>query len=392
MHSGDKVQDRYLLLESVGGPTGQGSVFRARDEKVDRLVAVKLIHATPASASSAAEAQRERLKREVVSLVEAGRKSSRIVKVLDFRLDDPAWIVMEWIEGVTFQRVISDPALRPDTPRALALADGLLRALSDLHAERIVHRDVKPANVMVRAEDRSVVLLDLGLAKPEDWSAWETRDGVVGTPAYMAPEQLRGSADARSDLYSAAQVIQELLTGVHPVVTEDLRGDRVALLRAVLSFPPRPLPDALAPLQPVISRALAKDPAERHADAESFRRDLAAAARTLGAAPPDSPVPAPPVRCVFLRCGDRNAPVTDMQWIDVPLPAQLTRGDIPDAVRRVRAAIEGAPRARLLIAGPVCLGVALGQALAHDPTHVEFVQLDQYTKRFSTWVENTEQL
>jgi eukaryotic-like serine/threonine-protein kinase len=188
-----------------------------------------------------------------------------------------AFIVMELLPGADLTRYTRAPRLLPE-PLALEIAARLAEALAYAHREGVVHRDVKPANVMFDPATGIVKLTDFGLARSVDAEA--TRSGVLlGSPAYMAPELLAGArADARSDFYALGVLLFELLTGRLPFVGDSMG----ALLRAMATQPPqtvhaaRPdLPAALAAaIDGVLAEVLAREPHERHSDGEAWARAL----------------------------------------------------------------------------------------------------------------------
>jgi len=201
------------------------------------------------------------------------------------------WMALEWLSGHDLTRYTAPHRLLPD-PLVLAVVAALARALSHAHRLGVVHRDIKPANVRLDLPRGIVKLTDFGVSRAEDGT--RTRTGLVlGTPAYMAPEQLAGgAADARSDLYALAIVLHELLTGHRPHEAASLG----ALLRLVASAPApdlrhwRPeLPQALAA---VVAQALACEPTQRHADGEDFAAALDEAAQSW--APPKACAPVAP--------------------------------------------------------------------------------------------------
>lgn len=207
------------------------------------------------------------------------------------------WMALEWLPGHDLSRHTARPWLLPEA-QAVDIATRLARALAHGHRLGVVHRDVKPANVRVNLPQGVVKLADFGVARAED--ATRTRTGIVlGTPAYMAPEQLAGApADARADLYALAVVLFELLTAHRPHEAASLG----ALLRQVATQPAPDLrqwrPDLPEALAHVVSRALSRDPAQRHAGGEEFAAELEAAAQSIAtgtrAAPTPAHAPTPP--------------------------------------------------------------------------------------------------
>jgi len=268
---------RYRIERELGAG-GLGAVFVARHETLGRDVAIKLMHADVASRPE----HRQRFEREARALAQL--RHPNIVTVLDFGIDEEtSFLVMELAEGRALDRYLAEE--RPSLDTAIAIVRQLLRALSYAHAQKIVHRDLKPANLVVRKlTDGSVhvVVLDFGIAKilEDEGDVGLTKQGaILGTPAYMAPEQASGGAPKPSlDVYAAGLVAFEVLTGRRPFI----EADRGALLRAQIMSPP-PLPSSIAPeiatiagLDAFILRSLEKKPANRYADAtqmlEAFER------------------------------------------------------------------------------------------------------------------------
>ncbi|MEO7133973.1 MAG: serine/threonine-protein kinase, partial [Vicinamibacterales bacterium] len=266
----------YEITGSLGAG-GMGEVYRARDERLGRDVAIKVVAGHAIDAPQA----RERFEREARSV--AGLQHPNVCTVYDVGdADGHAFIVMELLHGETLQQRLRRGPL--DLPAffdvAMALADGLHAA----HAAGIVHRDIKPANIFLT--ERGPKILDFGLAKADGRtaqpaSAVETRamlteaGATIGTIAYMSPEQLRGeAADGRSDLFSLGLVFYEMATGRSP-----FNGTTTAAIGgAILHEEPRPprtlredLPDAL---NETVLKALAKDPDLRYQSAADLRADL----------------------------------------------------------------------------------------------------------------------
>jgi len=209
---------------------------------------------------------------DIVTLYDAGEQ------------DGTAWLAMELLSGCELGRYTRRPRLLPE-PVVLALGARLARALAHAHALGVVHRDIKPANVMVDLPAGQLKLTDFGVAGLADLS--RTRTGVVlGTPHYMAPEQLAGApADARSDLYSLGVLLFQLLTGRLPHEQASL-GE---LLRAVAREPAPDLlglrPELSPALAAVVAQALQKQPAQRHADAQRLADALFDLASASGSGP-----------------------------------------------------------------------------------------------------------
>jgi serine/threonine protein kinase len=264
---------RYEIVAEIGRGA-MGAVFRARDPKIDRTVAIKTI-AVPASSSHDAEHYRQRFFREAQA---AGRMSHPgIVAIYDMDEDEATrtpFIVMECVEGNSLDRLVAATSTGK-LPRdiALDLLRQIAEALDYAHRQGIVHRDIKPANIMVTAEGQPKIA-DFGIAKLA--MADTTLPGhVVGTPAYMSPEQLNGKAvDGRSDLFSLGVIAYWLVTGVKP-----FDGDTLTeICVQVVTRDPVPPSEITAGLNIdfdyVLSRALAKDPAMRYQSGSEMAADM----------------------------------------------------------------------------------------------------------------------
>ena len=260
---------RFQLLEPLGVGTF-GHVFKARDTELDRIVAVKIQRA----GALAGPEEHDRFLREarsaaqlehpnVVSLYETGQTD-----------DGTCYLVCELVDGMTLQEWArsADPA-----PRAAAeMVARIARALAYAHEQGVIHRDVKPSNILVD-RDGEPHIMDFGLAKREVGEVTVTLEGeVMGTPAYMSPEQARGEShdvDARSDIFSLAVILYELITGERP-----FQGNRRMLLLQLLEDDPRSprqLNDRVPrPLETICLKAMAKAPSRRYATAAELAADL----------------------------------------------------------------------------------------------------------------------
>ncbi|HJT99526.1 MAG TPA: serine/threonine-protein kinase, partial [Rhodanobacteraceae bacterium] len=262
----------YRLLRQLGRG-GMATVYLAVQESVDREVALKIM--SPALLADPNFG--ERFLRE--AKIAAKLHHRHVVGVHDVsRCGDYHYIAMEYLGG--------GPILHKDgNPRPVAFAlrviGEIATALDYAHRKGFVHRDVKPDNILLR-DDGSAVLTDFGIARALDPAAKMTQTGaVVGTPHYMSPEQARGrTIDGRADLYSLGIVLYELLVGRVPYQAEDSLA--VGIMH--ISQPVPVLPDALASLQPLLSRMLAKQPEDRYQDGAAIAAAIAAFERNGGMA------------------------------------------------------------------------------------------------------------
>ena len=208
-----KTIGRYIIEREIGRG-GMAVVYQAHDPQLDRVVAIKLIR-KGAFAPEQLAMMMERFRREAKALAKLNHPN--IVKVLDYgEYQNAPYLVMEYIDGVTLKSL--KKPLRLDVAVRLLLPIG--ETLAYIHDQSLLHRDVKPSNIML-TKDRRVILTDFGIAKwieNDGGQATLTGTGIgIGTPEYMAPEQGRGQrADGSSDGYSLAVVFYELVTGVKP--------------------------------------------------------------------------------------------------------------------------------------------------------------------------------
>jgi serine/threonine protein kinase len=261
--------DHYEVLEVVG-QGGMGVVLRARDTKLERVVAIKVL-AAPLAASGTA---RKRFAREAKAA--AAVRDEHVIDIHAVCDDGPVpYLVMEYVEGCTMEGLLHRGG-PPGVKEVLRIGLQVARGLAAAHKQGLVHRDVKPANILLENGVQRVKLTDFGLARIVD-DASLTQSGVIaGTPLYMAPEQAAGEAiDARTDLFSLGSVLYELCTG-RPAFRAPTA---VAVLRRVCRETPRPIrevnPDVPEALCRLIERLHAKKPADRPASAKEVAELLA---------------------------------------------------------------------------------------------------------------------
>ena len=244
-----KTISRYRVEELLGSG-GMGAVYRARDERLDRAVALKILSEDALTSSSA----RQRFVRE--AQLAATLNHPNIVTIYEVEeADGYHFIAMEYVEGETLLELErrSGPVLAVDV--VIHIAADVLRGLEGAHAKGIIHRDIKPANILIAA-DGTAKIADFGIARPLESSM--TRAGsLMGTPNYMSPEQASGKdLTTKADIFSLGVALYESLTGTKPFTAADLP----TIMNNIINQPVQPLP---GPIGDVISRMMAKSPEER---------------------------------------------------------------------------------------------------------------------------------
>jgi serine/threonine-protein kinase len=271
---------RYELERELGRGA-MGTVYLGRDPNINRVVAVKAIPLTQEFEGDALAEARLRFFREAEM---AGRLTHpSIVTVYDAGEDGGiAFIAMEYVKGRLLSEHATSDVLLP-APQVLEIVARIADALDYAHAQEIVHRDIKPANVIFEPSTLDTKITDFGIARLTDSSA--TRTGIVlGTPSFMAPEQLEGrNVNGRSDLFSLGVTLFQLLAGQLPFRADSMTG----LMDKIANAPHPPLRTIRPDLPPcvglIVDRALQKDPARRFATAAEMARALRACARSLAA-------------------------------------------------------------------------------------------------------------
>ena len=339
--SAQTVGGRYRLGRSLGHG-GMATVHVARDEELGREVAIKRL----SEALSGDEIFRERFMREARTA--AGLSHPNIVGVFDVGEEDGLpYIVMECVDGRTLAELLAESGpLDPD--RAVDLILQACAGLEHAHAAGLVHRDIKPQNLLVRDDD-TLKIVDFGIARPVDGTQLTLAGTILGTAAYLAPEQALGErVTAAADLYSLGAVTYELLSGRPPYEFESLAELPVKQREG----PPPPIEGVSQELQDVVRRCLAPDPADRPSSAAALAHELA----QESSEPPTEPLPAAQVTAAtevisrprseirISRNQAAGAAVLGVAALAAGLAFGLTRGgdDPPPPAQPVRA--EAVPR------------------------------------------------
>ena len=274
------VLDGKYRIELLLGRGGMGAVYRARDTRLDRAVAVKIVGA---ELLGDPEAQ-HRFRREAQAVARLHHPS--IVRVLDDGAlpDGGAYVVMELVEGEDLRRVLLREG-RLEPPHALEILTSVCGAIEAAHREGVLHRDLKPENIMLPAGDLAAKVLDFGVAKvleegrvargaPAGGTVLTTDAVIVGTPAYMAPEQLHGGrADPRTDVFSLGVIAYEMLAGELPFGSGSMAEVALAHARGV---PPLAAAVVPAAVERAVRSALEHDADRRPASAQAFAHLISA--------------------------------------------------------------------------------------------------------------------
>src|SRR5215218_5035201 len=264
---GTLIGDRFRLEEKVGSG-GMSSVYRAYDPTLERLVAIKMMHRDISSDPD----QLERFRREARAVAQLNHP--HVVTVIDAGEDDGApYIVFEYVEGETLKERIRRLGRLP-VSEAVAYAIEIGRALDAAHASRLVHRDVKPQNVLIDRDGRAKVT-DFGIARSLEAQGLTATGRVLGTTDYVSPEQALGhEVTGQSDIYSLGIVVYEMLTGEVPFNADTQVAVAMQHVRDPLPDVQRRRPEISASLAAVVERATAKETENRYQDVSQMVHDL----------------------------------------------------------------------------------------------------------------------
>src|SRR3954447_9556859 len=346
--TGELIAGRYRMQKRLGAG-GMATVFLATDERLERNVAIKRLHADPTGDGG------RRFQRE--AKLGASLNHPNIVSVYDTVTDDDGvLIVMEYVPGHTLRDEIARGPMDP--ARAIEILCAVASALDNSHDHGVVHRDVKPANVLIDDRAGQVKVADLGIATAAEHSRITQSGAVLGTAAYMAPERLEGgAADKGVDIYSLAAVAYEMLSGRKPIEG----ANPLEIARRVASAPPPDLrdhvPDAPPAAAEALKRGLAKRPEERQASAGELVRELSAAYASQAESRRAAPVaPVAPQRRTATGNGQGAGRAAPAGAIAEPVGEQAHR----PAAATSRRWIAPAAIAALLLVGALAIALSSG--------------------------------
>ncbi|MDE3187948.1 MAG: protein kinase [Acidobacteriota bacterium] len=266
---GELVAGNYRVV-SIAGSGGMGVVYRAQDLRLERTVALKFL---PPELNSS-ERDKDRFLREARTASSLDHPNIGVIHGVEQTSDGLTFIVMAYYEGASLsERTRSGPL---SVHESIDIATQMASGLAEAHSRGIVHRDIKPSNVMLTTSGL-VKIVDFGLARVVSEQT-ASQVGITGTVRYMSPEQAMGrQIDQRCDIWALGVVFAEMLTGESPFSGESIP----AMLFAILNEPPKGIGSVHPALQPILYRALAKDPARRYGSCAEFLADLEAAARQI---------------------------------------------------------------------------------------------------------------
>ena len=271
--AGSVFARRYKILKEIGRG-GMGVVFKASDTRLHRTVALKFLSPLLTEDSEA----KERLQREARAAADLDHPNICTIYEIDEEAGQP-YISMAFLKGKTLKEMLDSGPMELEL--ALSYVKQISSGLKEAHARGVVHRDVKPANIMITAKDQ-IKIMDFGLAKLGQAAPLTQTARTMGTPAYMSPEQVRGkSVDHRSDIWSLGCVFYEMLAGIPPYTGKDVH----AILYAIMQDPTPSVMEA-APTVPetvanIILGCMAKSPEDRYQSLNKFLTDLSSAVDSI---------------------------------------------------------------------------------------------------------------
>jgi serine/threonine protein kinase len=326
---------KYRIVDKLGRG-GMGTVYKAVDQTLDREVAIKVLNPGLTDADLL-----KRFRAEAITLARLNHPGIATIYELHHQQDDELLMVMEFVRGETFHD-LSDRLGPLAPPQAAHLSMQVLDALGHAHRGGVVHRDLKPANLMI-TDAGAVKVMDFGIARVLGTEHFTLGGYMMGTPAYMAPEQVLGrEIDGRADLYSVGVVLYRLLSGQLPFKADTA----ISMVQMQISEAPTPItafkPDLPVWCSAIVERALAKSPADRFQSAEEFRAALSAAVtpQALGEMPTLS-TPTPPGLPVDLEVTVPHRTPTQMRASSTVPSSQVK--PVTSPIAAVRPAVPSAP-------------------------------------------------
>ena len=333
---------RYRVLGELGRGA-MGIVYKAEDPNLDRVVALKTIIVDPDT-----EGAGEYRKRFLLEAKAAGKLNHpNIVTTFDYgEQDGLAYLAMELLEGTDLRSRLMEEAL--PAAEAVEIARQVAEGLAYAHERGVVHRDIKPGNIMLNDQGQAKIM-DFGLARMRAADHKTSTGMVLGTPRYMSPEQISGlPIDQRSDIFSLGIVLYEMLTGTRLFSGEDI----AQVTHQITGFehvpPSRQVPGLPAMVDFVVARALKKDPALRYQDARELAADLATLAAEMRSREDITPTGAPREGSRTVRLDEKaehiEAPAARVIGIDTRLPLSRLFDPAPALKRLKDGAFVRAPR------------------------------------------------
>ncbi len=282
---GDHAIGRYRYLDKIGSG-GMGVVYKVEDLKQERILAMKVLREGLSSSGKAID----RFFRE--ARIAATLRHPNIVNIHDYNISNvhgQSYIAMEFVDGPTLREVIEEKfkdtieITKEDVLQSLGWMEQLCDALDATHRKGIIHRDIKPDNIMI-APGNIIKITDFGIVHIEE-ATFTPTGALIGTPRYMSPEQVRGGRiDPRSDIYAVGILLYELLIGSPPFISGDIAYQQVNVV------PTRPIeicPQIPEPVDRIIMKCLEKDAARRYSQAPELKADIDKCLLTMGARPSD---------------------------------------------------------------------------------------------------------
>ena len=307
---------RYRIVSEIGRGA-MGVVYRGQDSMLDRAVALKTVLMTFSTEDH--EGYLARFRQEARAMGALNHPS--IISVYDYGNEgDIAYMAMELLEGRELRDVLSQSRL--PLARVLEIAAAVAEGLAFAHARGVVHRDIKPGNIMV-LEDGRAKIMDFGIARVRASDVKTQAGMMMGSPKYMSPEQiLGGAADQRSDIFSLGVVLYEMLAGAPPFSGDDIPQLMYQVCNARVSLPSRLNPEVPEVLDLVVAKALEKAPDARYQDAGELAADLRRCAQAVARA--DEPAPRPVAASI-----DASAATQSQATLTTVAPGPAALGLLP---------------------------------------------------------------